>query len=194
MKHACVSASLCLSEGKQQRQVALDAFLFQLFGSADTFPGRGQLDQDAITADTGLVVQLDQTFCALDAGVGVERDAGVHFGGNTARHHFQNFLADRHGETVAGQADVILRTAEGFFQAVGVAVAGGGFEQQGRVGGGINRLELFNGSEIASIGDDGGDFFELFQLGSHERALSCGCDDITRAPPVTQGRKPQQTR
>jgi hypothetical protein len=51
------------------------------------------------------------------------------------------------------------------------------------------RLELGERGEIAGIGYDGGELLELFQLGSHGRALSCGSSDITRALAGAQGRK-----
>jgi hypothetical protein len=50
-------------------------------------------------------------------------------------------------------------------------------------------LELGEGRKIAGIGYDSGELLELFQLGSHGRALSYGSDDITRALAGAQGRK-----
>src|SRR5690606_36621724 len=46
-------------------------------------------------------------------------------------------------------------------------------EQQRRIGSGVNRLEASNRLQIARVGDDGSDGFELFQLGRHGRYLIC---------------------
>ena len=45
---------------KEQGQVAVNAFLFQFGGGADTFPGGGDLDQDAFARNTGGFVLGDQ--------------------------------------------------------------------------------------------------------------------------------------
>ncbi len=57
------------------------------------------------------------------------------------------------------------------------------------VGGSVHGFDAGDGLEVAGIGHDGGELFELFQLGSHERALSYGSVDITRGPAATQGRE-----
>jgi len=44
-----------LSEGEQQRQVTVDAFFFQLLGSANTLPGGSQFNQNATVADARIV-------------------------------------------------------------------------------------------------------------------------------------------
>jgi len=125
--------------------------------------------------------------CTLEHGVLVERQARIHFGGNAARNHIEDFLAHGDAETVAGQAHVALAVADASVQQLGVSRDGGGFEQQGRVGGGVDRLDPGDRFEVAGVGNHGGHLFELFQLGSHGCALSCGFDDITRALTATQG-------
>ena len=45
-----------LVQAEEQRQVAVDAFLLEHLGGADAFPGGGDLDQDAVAADAGLVI------------------------------------------------------------------------------------------------------------------------------------------
>ncbi len=48
-----------LMHTKQQRHVAVDAFLLQDLGGADAFPGGGELDEDALAGDAGLIVEGD---------------------------------------------------------------------------------------------------------------------------------------
>ncbi|MNO11108.1 hypothetical protein D3C76_06940 [compost metagenome] len=125
--------------------------------------------------------------CALQYRIFIKRQARIHFGGNTARDHFENFLTHRDAETVAGQADIALAVADAGVQQLGVGRNGRRFEQQGRVGGGVDRFDSGDRFEVAGVGNNGGELFELFQLGSHGRALSYGSDDITRALTATQG-------
>ena len=45
-----------LGKAEEQRQVAVDALFLEPLGGADAFPGRGDLDQDALAIDAvGLV-------------------------------------------------------------------------------------------------------------------------------------------
>ncbi|KPX14876.1 Uncharacterized protein ALO72_05008 [Pseudomonas syringae pv. delphinii] len=172
-KHARFSASNGLGEGKQQRQVGLNTVLLELLGSTNTFPGRGQLDQYPIATDACSIVETDNALTALDQRVGVERQACVYLSGHATRYNLENLLADGNCKAVAGQTDVALGTAERVGKHLSVAFARSGLEQQGRVGRGVLRLEAFDGAEIAGIGNNSGEFLELIQLGSHERALSC---------------------
>ncbi|MNM09468.1 hypothetical protein D3C81_195570 [compost metagenome] len=126
--------------------------------------------------------------CTLEHGIGVEREARIHFGGDTARDHFQNFLTHCNAKTVTGQAHIALAVADAGVQQLGIGGNGCGFEQQGRVGGCVYRFNASDRFEVAGVGNHGGHLFELFQLGSHGRALSYGSDDITRALTATQGR------
>ncbi len=188
-EHTGFGAGHGLSKRKQQRQVGLNAFFFQLLRCADAFPGGGDLDQHAVTAYASFVVQVDQTVRTLENRGFIERQTRIHLGGNTPRHDFENLLTYRHRKTVAGQADVTVAVLHSLIQQRGIAWNRRRLEQQGRVSGGVLRLELGEGGEIAGIGYNGGELLELFQLGSHGRALSCGSDDITRAPTSAQGRK-----
>jgi hypothetical protein len=126
---------------------------------------------------------------ALEDGVSVERQTGIHLGGNAAGHHFQDFLADGYRKTVAGQAYIAVAVGNSLIQQLGIAWDRRGLEQQGRVGSGVLWLELGEGRKIAGIGYYSGELLELLQLGSHGLALSCGSDDITRALTAAQGRK-----
>jgi hypothetical protein len=44
---------------------------------------------------------------------------------------------------------------------------------EARVRGGILGGELLDRIEVAGVGDDGGEFLELFDLGGHALCLSC---------------------
>ena len=125
---------------------------------------------------------------SLEHGIGIERQAGVDFGGDPARDHLEDLLAHGNAKTVAGQADITLAVADAGAEQVGITGNGRSLEQQRGVGGGIHRLDPGDGVEVAGVGHHGGDFLQLFQLGSHERALSYGSDDITRALAGAQGR------
>ncbi|MNE16420.1 hypothetical protein D3C80_1093630 [compost metagenome] len=171
-----IGTRLGLGEGEQQGQVGLDAFFFQHLGGADAFPGRGQLDQHPVTADTGLVVQRDQL-----PGLGqqrrlVEGQAGVDLGGDTPRNHLENAGANGYGKGVTGNADIALAVLDRLLEQLGITGHGRSLEQQGRVGGGIDRFQAADGVDITGVGNHSGELLELFQLGSHGRALSCAMD------------------
>ena len=76
----------------------MDAVAFEHFGGADSFPGRGNLDQHALALDAGRFVQRDQFAALGDVRFGVERQAGVDLGGDAARDDVQDFDAksDQH--------------------------------------------------------------------------------------------------
>ncbi len=181
-----------LGEGKQQGQVGLDAFLFQHLGGADALPGGGQLDQDAIVADACFVVEADQFASLGDAGVGVEGETGVHFGGDAARDDFQHFQTDVDRQLVARVDDLLcLVLALGFGPVDGVFDQGGilgdlgCLQHQGGVGGGIDGLVTLDGFDITGIGNYRGQGFQLGQFIGHSkyhlfmREQSQGCGHET---------------
>ena len=147
----------------------MDAGFFQLLGRTDAFPGRGELDQHAVTANASFVVQLDQLVGFLQQGRFVKRQAGIDFSRNSPWNDLQDTATHRHREQVAGQANIALAVLDGVFQQIGIAGQRGSFEQQRRIGGGINGFEAGNRIEVAGVCDHGGELLELFQLGSHGR-------------------------
>src|ERR1700748_2166711 len=46
-----------LMQTEEKRQVAMNAFLFQLLGSANAFPCRSDLDENALTGDSGAFIE-----------------------------------------------------------------------------------------------------------------------------------------
>ena len=111
-----------LVETEQQGQVAMNAFFFKHFRGADAGPGGGDLDQNVIAADAGLVVLRDDAARLVDGRLGVEGQAGVDFGGDAAGNDFQDPLAEGDGEAFEGQlgdiliAGVLALFVAGFFQ------------------------------------------------------------------------------
>src|SRR5690606_4577308 len=69
---------------------------------------------------------------------------------------------------------------------VGVARQGGRLEQQRRVGGSVDRLQVGDCVDVASIGDDCGELLELFQLGCHVGALSSEWHNLAEAQTAGQ--------
>lgn len=56
-----LSTSNSLDQREHEGQVAVDAVLgLQDVGSLDTLPGGGDLDEDTVLGDTGLLVELQQ--------------------------------------------------------------------------------------------------------------------------------------
>ena len=68
-----------LAKTKQQCEIAVDPFLFQLAGCADSFPRAGNLDEDALSTDARLFIESDDPLGPLDGLVLVEGELCVHF-------------------------------------------------------------------------------------------------------------------
>ena len=71
-------------KSEEQGEVAVDAFLLEDFRGADAFPGGGDLDEDALAADAGVIVFRDDLMGLRDGGLGVVGEAGVNLGGDAA--------------------------------------------------------------------------------------------------------------
>ena len=94
----------------------MDAFAFQLRSGADAFPGRGDLDQQALAADARGFVQRDELVCLRERGGGIEAVASIALGGDAAGDQAEDFASDRDGEAVAGIGDARVGViAPGFF-------------------------------------------------------------------------------
>ncbi|MNM93787.1 hypothetical protein D3C81_1061710 [compost metagenome] len=183
-EHPGIGAGLGLGEGEQQGEVGLDAFLLQLLGGANAFPGRRQLDQHAVAANAGGFVQLDQLARLGQQRGFIERQAGIDLGGDTPRDDLEDARTHGHRELVAGQVDITLGIGLYLLEQLGVTRDGRRLEQQRRVGGGIDRFQAGDGVQVPGVGDHGGELLELFQLGGHGRALSCA---MTRHYPSPDG-------
>ncbi len=85
MRVACASAAgHRLMETEEQSHVAVDTLLLEDLRGADALPCGGQLDENAIARDAGLVVQSDDGARFGDGLVDIVGEAGVDLGGDTA--------------------------------------------------------------------------------------------------------------
>src|SRR5271165_5019294 len=62
-----------LRKAEEQRQVAVNSLLLQPLGGTDSFPGRGDLDQDPLPANSVGLIKVDQVMGLADRGLGIER-------------------------------------------------------------------------------------------------------------------------
>ena len=72
----------------------MDPFALQLFGGADAFPGAGDLDEDALAADPGLLVQADELAGLGEGALGVEAEPGIDLGGDPAGNDLEDLAAE----------------------------------------------------------------------------------------------------
>ena len=156
-----------LGEGKQQRQVAVDAFFFQRLGGADPLPGGCQFDQDPRLINAHLLIQRHQMARLLDALLPVEGEPGVHLGGDPARNAFEDLRAKIDRQLIAGvshlrftAASLLFRPGDGVVNESAIGRQAGGLQQQGGVSGGIFRMIVANGFDVAAVGDHGGELLD----------------------------------
>ena len=83
-------ASHGLRQREEQREIAVDSLFLENFRRADSLPGRGDFDQDAIAGDAVLFVEGDELTPLLDAPFGIEGEAGVRLGRDAAGHDLQD--------------------------------------------------------------------------------------------------------
>lgn len=178
-----LSGSDGLNRREHQSQVGVDVVLgLQDVSSLDTLVGRGDLDENAVLGDTGLLVELlqesaerrqkhlrydathvDDTEGLLDTGVGVEGESGVNLGRDLAGDDLKDLLAELDKESVkdginlvvdALAIGVLLSVGDSVVNKLGILSLLRGCQDQGRVGGSILRLVLVNGSKVTRVADD----------------------------------------
>ena len=163
--HPGLAAGHGLGKREQQRQVAVDAAPLQSLGSADAFPGAGDLDQHAVDVHALGLVQLDQALGARHRGFGVERQARVHLGGDAPGDQRQDLAAKAHQQPVDHLVQRLAAVARhGVGQQRGVFGLLHRLQDQRRVGGGVARLVLRDLPEVAGVGDHGGELLEGVEL------------------------------
>ena len=138
----------------------------RLLGGLDAFPGGGELDQDALAADAGLLVGGDDLAGRGDRFLRVIREAGIHLGRDAAGDDLEDALAELDGELLEGEVgDLLLVGAfaelrsRAFKRTVNDVRVLGHLRRSGdkrRICGRILRLEFLDGIEVAGIGDDSG--------------------------------------
>ena len=163
--HARLTAGHRLTKGKQQRQVAMDAFALELRRSLDALPGGGDLDQHPLAANALRLVQRHEATRPRHGGGGVKTQAGVHLGGHTPGHMLQDRLTKAHQQVVHHLIQRLPTVGRhGIAQHRGIVGLLHRFQDQGRVGGGILWPELRQLQKVAGVGDHGGVLLEGFEL------------------------------
>jgi hypothetical protein len=89
-----------LREGKEEGEVAVDAFLLAGGSGLGTFPCRGDLDEDAFAWGAELFVKADEVAGLLDGAFDVEREAGVNLCRDAAGDDREDFSAEGDEEVV----------------------------------------------------------------------------------------------
>jgi len=161
---ASLGASDGLAETEEEGQVAVDAVVaLELAGGLDTFPGGGDLDENAVLGDTDGLVELDELLSLGFGSLLVERELGVDLGGDTSRDNGEDLLAELDEETVKSvlglSLDItalLLGVLHGYVNEGSVGGLLGGGEDEGGVGGGVLRLVSGNGLEVTRVGNDNG--------------------------------------
>lgn len=155
-KSVSLGGSDGLDQAEHEGEVAVDAVVaLQDLGGLDTLPGRGDLDENAVLGDALSLVELDDVQGLVDRGLGVKGEAGVDLGRDLAGDDLEDLLAELDQETVQRSIDLVVDRAalllgvgNGIVDELGVLGLLGGSQDQGRVGGGILRLVLANGSKV----------------------------------------------
>lgn len=169
--HAVVSAGDGLSEGEHEGEVAVDAFLLQDPGSLGAFPGRSDFDEDAFAREAFLFVKADEVAGFFESAGDIERKAGIDFGGDASGDDLEDLLAkgneqivdDFFGESFAGEiAGAVF--GDGRLEEREILRELNRFVDESWIGRGVLRFVFFDRGEIAGVGDDGGELFQLVEL------------------------------
>ena len=106
---------------------------------------------------------LDNAEGLGDTGVSVERESGVDLGGDFAGNDLENLLSELDKESIKDGINlvvnvlalcVVLAVLDSVVNELGVLLLLGSSQDQRRVGGGILRLVLVNGSKVTRVTDD----------------------------------------
>ena len=132
----------------------------QLLGGPDAFPGAGDLDQDTLAVDARCLRTADQLAGLGEGGLGIEAQAGIHFGGDAAGNDLEDLAAEADEQLVHegfglrfGIPALLVGVVERIHHQVLVLRPLRRAEQQRRIGGCILRLEARDGLDIAGIRD-----------------------------------------
>ena len=165
------SAGNRLREAEEKSHVAMDLLSFEGFGGANPFPCRGEFDQDAAAGDACLFVEGDELFCFRDAPFCVVGEAGIDFCRDAAWDDFEDFEAEVYEELIEGPGEALFGVGRFSFSKgdrvgdeVGVFRLFGSGEDQRWVCRSISGVILFDFFEFASVGNDGGEFFEFVEF------------------------------
>ena len=87
-----------LMQAEEQGEVAVDSLALEDLGGADSLPCGGDLDEDSLAADAGLVVLRDDLARLGDGLAGVVGEAGVNLGGDAAGDDGEDLATEGDGE------------------------------------------------------------------------------------------------
>ena len=168
--HACLGASNRLGHRKKEREVAVDSFFLADGCGLRAFPGRGDLNEDALARGAEFFVETDEVARLLDGGFDIEGKAGIDLGGNAAGDDREDFAAEGDEEVVDD-----LAVERGAGERAGAVVSDGfreerlvfglldGLENQRRIGRGVLRRVGADAFKVSRVGDDGGELLELVE-------------------------------
>src|SRR5208283_4679252 len=89
-----------LGEAKEQCQIAVDAFLLKKLGCANSLPGAGDLDQDAVARHALVLIKQDELAGLGDRTRGVKAQSGGNLGRNPPGDDLENFTSKKDEKTV----------------------------------------------------------------------------------------------
>jgi len=89
-----------LRETENERQVAGNSFLFQHLSRFDSFPGRGNLDENARLINAHFLVHGNERTSLLDRCLGIKGEARVDLRRNVAGNNLGDFGSKVYGEFV----------------------------------------------------------------------------------------------
>ena len=136
---------------------------------ADAFPGRGELDQDALAADAARLIGRDDGAGLVDRGFRVEGEVGVDLGGDAAGHELGEGRADGNrqpvgdgGNDALAAAALRLAPAQRLGDGVGKHRRAQRLQDDGRIGRAVDGLQAGDGFDVAGVRDDGRHRTQLF--------------------------------
>ncbi len=102
-----------LVDAEEEGHVAVDALFFEDLGGLDALPCGGELDEDAVAGDAGLVVHGDDVAGLRDGLFGVVGEAGVDLGGDAAGDDVEDLEAEGYVEMLEGLLGEVCSEALG---------------------------------------------------------------------------------
>ena len=154
-----------LAKREQQRQIGVNATLFQLFGGLNSFPGRGDLDQHTVNMNAFGLIKLNETLAPRQGGISVKTQARVHFGRHPSWHRLKNFATKTHQQSV----DYFVKRpptklVDGCLEQRRIAGLLHCLKDERRVGGCILRLELSQLQKVPRVRNHSGELSQGVEL------------------------------
>ena len=143
----------------------------QHLGGTNPLPGGGNLDQDALAADSGLLVETDEITGFIKGSGSIKGETGIDLGADAARYDFQNLQSKEDQRIIddlvemngAGKCRALV-IGNRLVEQTAVFRLKNRFENQRGVGRGILRCKFPNGFKISRVGNNGGELLKVFEL------------------------------